>query len=228
MTQPYDFDPLMPIGELAVQRHRAKDLERSAQSAYNRVRREAHKDPDQHREALRTAEQNLADAKARYERADRIYWMANMAELGEKAAKASAQRPRPATHRLAGQALRDASGKDLRPNLLDVRTPAQLAEALCAFRAWAGDPSYRDMVKTAAEANVRLAIGAISKAFNMKDELVRQEVIQKVIIGCGGNKDDVQNFTTAWRQIRMKETPVKPMADPRPDLRPVPSNRKTG
>jgi hypothetical protein len=37
------------------------------------------------------------------------------------------------------------------------------------------------------------------------DKLPRLEIVQAIVEGCGGTKDDVKRYATAWRQIMLTE-----------------------
>jgi hypothetical protein len=93
----------------------------------------------------------------------------------------------------------DAAGFDLRPDPLQARTPGDFVEALRRYRAWAGDPSYRQM---ASRAGGTTAASTIWLALRSED-VPRLELVLAIIAGCGGGEDDQRRFATAWRTLRL-------------------------
>jgi hypothetical protein len=90
--------------------------------------------------AMTEREQALALARQAAEEQARARHLHQEAALAFEAARARRERP------ALGPA-QDAPGSRLRPDPSDVRTPAELIEALRQFRTWAGNPSYRDMAR---------------------------------------------------------------------------------
>lgn len=69
-------------------------------------------------------------------------------------------------------------------------------------RIWAGNPSFRKMAqrcgRRAAPSTMCTVLG--------RDELPeRLEVIEAIVMGCGGSDDDRQRFASTWRRLVMKE-----------------------
>jgi hypothetical protein len=96
------------------------------------------------------------------------------------------------------QQVSDVSGPDGKPNpLLSATSPAAFIDALWRYRAWSGDPPWRKMADRANQAVVH------STMFNAMngDTLPKLEVVKAIIIGCGGDIDDVSAFVNAWRRI---------------------------
>jgi hypothetical protein len=94
----------------------------------------------------------------------------------------------------------DAPGCSLRPDPTGSRSAAQLMEALRQFRTWAGNPSYRDMARMC---NGRPAASTMCKALSGEGLPARFEVIDAVIVACGGAEEDRERFATAWRRLIM-------------------------
>ena len=110
--------------------------------------------------------------------------------------EARAKRERPTL----GPPAQDSPGCDLRPDPTRVRTTAELIEALRQFRLWAGNPSYRDMARAC---NGRPAASTICRTLSGAELPVRFEVIDAIIIACGGGEGDRERFATAWRRLVM-------------------------
>jgi hypothetical protein len=111
----------------------------------------------------------------------------------------------------------DEDGVDLRPDPARVTTAAEMGAALRAYRAWAGDPSFRTM---AAASGQKAAASTICVAMG-RDELPRLEVVIAVIAGCGGSQEELRRWATAWRRLRGLEDAGVRAAEVR-ELRAVP------
>jgi hypothetical protein len=101
----------------------------------------------------------------------------------------------------APRAMRDVDGYDLRPDPLTARTPAEFMDAMRQFRAWAGDPSFRAMSD---RSDPHLSSATLCTALS-RDALPTLAVVQAVITACGGSEDDQRQFTTGWRQLRLRQ-----------------------
>jgi hypothetical protein len=132
----------------------------------------------------------------------------------------SVQLDRAGTERPARHAIEDADGHDLRPDPLTAHNTAELVDALRRYRIWAGEPSFREM---AANSRQRAAASTMCSALLDEESLPTPEVIEAVVIGCGGGQQDLQAFMTAWRRIRFK----KEDAGAKPSLRMLPSPGRT-
>jgi hypothetical protein len=93
----------------------------------------------------------------------------------------------------------DADGCDLKPDPAAARTSADLMDAVRAFRAWAGNPSYRGM---AAASGGRVGYTTLHAALQ-RNELPALYVIEAIISGCRGDFSDVAGFVSAWRRLTM-------------------------
>jgi len=156
--------------------------------------------------ALARAEAALAEAQARADPAssdDHGRWLVAMvneavstsAMAVESAHRAvAARKPRPPR-----EAVPDTDGHDLCPDPLAAQTPAELVDALCHYRIWAGEPSFRQM---AADSRQRAAASTLCTALS-GDALPTLDVVLAVVIGCGGSEEDQRRFATAWRRIRL-------------------------
>jgi hypothetical protein len=102
--------------------------------------------------------------------------------------------------------VRDVQGHESRPDPLGSCTEAELMSAVRAYRLWAGNPSFRDMAAAAGNAcSYRTLHSALSR-----DKLPAQAVIEAAIKGCGGEEQDVREFVTAWRQVKMGRETSRP------------------
>jgi DNA-binding SARP family transcriptional activator len=119
----------------------------------------------------------------------------------------------PAAHPDArpGELIGDVPGYECCPDPLTAQTPADFAEVLRQFRAWAGDPSYRAMAEEAARCSRKAAASTLSQAAN-SGELPTQRVALAFVAGCGGTQEHLQAFATAWRRLRLSRSP-RPQPD---------------
>jgi hypothetical protein len=108
----------------------------------------------------------------------------------------------------SGSPARDAPGCDLRPDPSDARNSVELIEALRQFRIWAGNPSYRDMERAC---NGRPVASTMCRVLGRGQLPARFEVIDAIIIACGGEEEDRERFASAWRRLIMPGKNVHPM-----------------
>jgi transcriptional regulator with XRE-family HTH domain len=94
-------------------------------------------------------------------------------------------------------AFSDDSASDTKPDPLAAETPADFIEALRQYRAWAGSPSWNAMANLTGQA---LAPSTMHNAMQ-DDALPSLDAVRAIIIGCGGDEDDLRNFATAWRRL---------------------------
>jgi hypothetical protein len=85
---------------------------------------------------------------------------------------------------------------DLRPDPARIRDTDDLLAALCDYRAWAGDPSYRKMAITA---------GQMVTATTMREALVGDRLpplatVTAVLRGCGAAGEYEERFAAAWQR----------------------------
>lgn len=129
------------------------------------------------------------------------------------------QAGRPGRHRRqasrsAGRQAGYAEQWDLKPDPAEANTAAEYVAVLCQYRAWSGDPSWRQM---AAASKQRATHSTIYKAMH-RQELPKLEVVEAIIIGCGG-QEDLPAFVSAWHRINSAGLTTRP--DP-PCLLPAP------
>jgi hypothetical protein len=108
----------------------------------------------------------------------------------------------------SGSPAHDVPGCDLRPDPSNARNSAELIEALRQFRTWAGNPSYRDMERAC---NGRPVASTMCRVLGRGQLPARFEVIDAIIIACGGEEEDRERFASAWRRLIMPGKDVRPM-----------------
>ena len=106
-------------------------------------------------------------------------------------------RHRSKSSRAAGRQISDVAGFDQKPDPLTATTPAEFIQVLWKFKYWSGDPSWRSM---AAKANQLVVHSTMYNAMN-GDALPKFDVMKAIIIGCGGDEDDLKAFASAWRRV---------------------------
>jgi hypothetical protein len=84
-----------------------------------------------------------------------------------------------------------------KPDPLAVTTPRQFIGALWGYKTWSGDPSWRKMATQAGQRVVHSTMHAAMHG----DVLPKLDVVKAIVIGCGGNEDDLRMFVTAWRRL---------------------------
>jgi hypothetical protein len=144
--------------------------------------------------AMTERENALALARQAAEDQARARLLQDEAARAFEEARASRERP------TLGPPAQDSPGCDLRPDPSGVRTAADLIEALRQFRVGAGNPSYRDMARACSG---RPAASTICRALSGTELPVRFEVIDAIIVACGGGEGDRERFATAWRRLVM-------------------------
>ena len=110
----------------------------------------------------------------------------------------------------------DAPGYDLRPDPLQAQTAVDLVHALRQFRLWAGKPSFRKMAEVLPYGS-KVSIAAMCMALR-SETLPSEQVMTAIVVGCGGTREQLQEFMTAWRQIQMIQESGTAAAKSRPTL----------
>jgi hypothetical protein len=129
-------------------------------------------------------------------------------------------RHRSPAERALSQQVSDACGFDLKPDPLAATTAGEYLTALRQYKAWSGDPSWRTMAAQAGQAVVHSTMyGAMHGT-----TLPKFEVVKAIIIGCGGGRDDLRAFATAWRRLESGKG-AAPTADAHFLTAPVPALR---
>ena len=87
-----------------------------------------------------------------------------------------------------------------------IRTPAELITALRQLKAACPDASWRKMAARAGQRVVHSTMYAAMKG----TALPKLEVVQAVVIGCGGSEADVVAFTAAWQRVNSASVDSQP------------------
>jgi hypothetical protein len=77
-------------------------------------------------------------------------------------------------------------------------TAAEFLETLRQFKAWAGNPNYTEI---AVRAGSTMGSSAMADVFGGRD-LPPLDAVRVIIMGCGGDVEDLAAFTAAWQRIR--------------------------
>lgn len=107
--------------------------------------------------------------------------------------------------RQASHQVGDIERSDLKPDPATANTAAEYVAVLCQYRAWSGDPSWRQMAATSRQ---RATHSTIYKAMH-RQELPKLEVVEAIIIGCGG-PEDLPAFVSAWHRINSAKLTGQP------------------
>ncbi|MFI7228377.1 hypothetical protein ACIBO5_34600 [Nonomuraea angiospora] len=109
-------------------------------------------------------------------------------------------------------------GYALKPDPLAAQNPAEFVELMKQYRIWAGEPSYRELVRRA-----RNAFGASTLCEALKStRLPPLKLVEAFVWACSGCENDLRTWVTAWRRLRMRhqqlpsETLVEVTALPEP------------
>jgi hypothetical protein len=84
-----------------------------------------------------------------------------------------------------------------KPDPATVRTPSELITALWQYKNWSPKVSWRKMAARSRHRVVHSTMFAAMRG----TALPKLEVVQAIVIGCGGSDDDVQAFTSAWHRV---------------------------
>ncbi|ADH69869.1 hypothetical protein [Nocardiopsis dassonvillei] len=101
----------------------------------------------------------------------------------------------------ARKAIEDFGEYDERPDPLQTSSAEEFLEALREYRIWAGEPSFRKMSDNCRH---KIAYSTLNTALN-GGRLPKLHIVEAFIEGCGGDRDDVRRWATAWRKLRKRE-----------------------
>ena len=91
----------------------------------------------------------------------------------------------------------DPPGGDLRPDPDKITTPAQLVWALGAYRAWAGNVSFRTL---AGRCDHRVGASTFQGMLK-RDALPRLELAREFLLACGVYPGYLKQFVHAWHRV---------------------------
>lgn len=159
----------------------------------------------QHLQAMRTAAADEQDPlnieRRRPAEEDRSAWELRLATTARQAQRSA--RP------TAPNAIPDPEDASLRPNPYDASTPADFMTRLRQFKIWSGNPGYRQI---AAGSGRRYTASALHAALKRDAIPRKQELVDAIVQGCGGTKEDRQAWATAWRRLAMQPASGVPIA----------------
>lgn len=102
--------------------------------------------------------------------------------------------------------MEDLEGYKLKPNPLAARTAVEFIDLMKQYRLWAGEPSFREIVKRS-----RSAVAASTLCEALKsNQLPPLKLVKAFVWACSGSAEDLRVWETAWRQLRMKRRSVEP------------------
>jgi hypothetical protein len=115
------------------------------------------------------------------------------------------------SRRLPGPVVEDSPGCNLRPDpVVEATDAASLIRTLNDFRAYAGDPSFREMERGCDRLRSHSTLHRVLTG----DRMPTQVEVKAVILGCGGTEEDVSRYVSAWRQIRLPDREPAQLAPP--------------
>lgn len=109
---------------------------------------------------------------------------------------------RPQIEAVPTQAFFDSGPMDLRPNPLAVYTDRQFMECLVQFKVYAGNRSFRQISEYCGGKVSPSTVGNVLRGGTLPDRL---EVIDAIVLGCGGSDGDRADFAHAWRRLYMNQ-----------------------
>lgn len=102
---------------------------------------------------------------------------------------------------LPPESVPDPEGQDLRPDPAKIQTASELIASLREYRAWAGNPSYRQM---AWRCRNRVSASAFHVILG-KDTLPSARLVREFIGACGATDEYRRQFERAWRRVAIRE-----------------------
>ncbi|MFD6949866.1 hypothetical protein A6A08_21370 [Nocardiopsis sp. TSRI0078] len=102
------------------------------------------------------------------------------------------------------KAVEDFGEYDERPDPLQASSVEEFLGALRGYRIWAGEPSFRKMSDNCGQ---KVAYSTLNTALNY-GRLPKLHIVEAFIEGCGGGRDDVRLWATAWRKLRKREDAI--------------------
>ncbi|MFI7226275.1 hypothetical protein ACIBO5_23925 [Nonomuraea angiospora] len=92
--------------------------------------------------------------------------------------------------------------EDLKPNPLAATTVLEFLEAMRLFRIWSGEEPLAELARRSRGTFATSTLCETLSEANTK-RLPTLRVVKAFIKACGGNDNDVQAWTTAWRAVRL-------------------------
>lgn len=97
----------------------------------------------------------------------------------------------------------DSGPLHLRPNPRIARTEREFMECLMAFNVWSGNRSLRQISE---QSGHRISPSGVRNVLNSTAMPDRLEVVDAVVLGCGGTEEMRAAFASAWRRLYMGST----------------------
>jgi hypothetical protein len=94
----------------------------------------------------------------------------------------------------------DSGPIDLRPNPHTARTPVEFLQCLMNFRIWSGNRSLRQIAE---QSDGRISASGVRNVLNGSELPERLEVVDAIVVGCGGANEDRADFAFVWRRLYM-------------------------
>lgn len=90
--------------------------------------------------------------------------------------------------------------KPLRPDPMTAPTKAMFADAMRAYRIWAGNPSYREMERRCAK---KISYSTFRNMLNGSTIPAKLGHVETFVRVLGGTSEDLQRWASAWRRLAM-------------------------
>jgi hypothetical protein len=100
------------------------------------------------------------------------------------------------------QAFFDSGPLELRPDPLTAHSVREFLECLTRFRIYAGNRSVRQISDCCGGLISSSTVGNVLRGGTLPDRL---EVVDAIVLGCGGSPDDRADFAHAWRRLAMSQ-----------------------
>jgi hypothetical protein len=97
----------------------------------------------------------------------------------------------------------DSGPLHLRPNPRAALTIRDFMHCLVTFRVWSGNRSLRQISE---QSGHRISPSSVRNVLNASALPDRLEVVDAIVLGCGGTDEDRAAFTSAWRRLYMGST----------------------
>jgi hypothetical protein len=117
------------------------------------------------------------------------------------------------------QAFFDSGPLELRPDPLTAHSVREFLECLSRFRIYAGNRSVRQISEYCGGLISPSTVGNVLRGGTLPDRL---EVVDAIVLGCGGSPDDRADFAYTWRRLAMSQfdyestrTDITPVTDER-------------
>ena len=109
-----------------------------------------------------------------------------------------------------GRVIPDVPGVNLCPDPDVARTPAEFMDTLRRYWIWSGKPSYRSMARQGGRQFAASTIFTAMKA----DRLPSFDMVQVIVVACGGSEEHQRSFRLAWRRLQMEQAASQPTVSP--------------